>query len=211
MFTGSDAHSRAGRRHRAWAEEMNAEVARAYPGVCNRSLERLLEIRESPRGGDGTFVRNGRRVPRHSILGVYPGEVATLVEEDEVRQKYAIALPVFKVEPGGPDVILEVNGRPAGGPPFGIADASVYNNVCGDRNGTVRMFWHTLGPGRPAILMAMAARDLVGGDELVWPYGRQYSLEDVQGQRMNAKEPGSVVRCKCAVPRACPFQRWMWT
>jgi hypothetical protein len=209
MFKGGHNRSFEGRRLKAWAAEMNAAVAREYPYLCDKQMDCVLEIGKSRRGGEGIFVRAGHCVPQYTVLGCYPGTIGGRVAEDDVRQMYVVGLPVFKAEPGGPDIMLDLNGRPEGGPPFGVEDASMYNNVCGDQKGTMRMFWHSLGPGKPQIMMAQAARDLVGGDELVWAYGREYSLENMQGLAANARKPGSVVRCKCAAPRRCPFQRWM--
>lgn len=211
MFAAGRGRIAGKRQLREWAAEMNAELARAFPTLCDNQMAGVLEIKRSPRGGEGVFVRAGHTVPRRTFLGYYPGEIGPQKERDGVHQKYVLGLPEFKVEPGGPDIVLDLDGRPEGGPPFGVEDASAYNNVCGENRGTVWMFWHKLGPGKPQIMIAQAARDLVGGDELTWPYGEGYSMENAEGVARHARNPGSVVPCRCAVTRPCPFQRWMYT
>jgi len=70
------------------------------------------------------------------------------------------------------------------------------------------MFWYTPRADRPSMMIAQATRVLVGGDELTWSYGAEYLLPDFMGAGLNATYPGSVQRCRCRAPQACPFGRW---
>ena len=89
----------AGKRQlREWAAEMNAELARAFPTLCDNQMAGVLEIKRSPRGGEGVFVRAGHTVPRRTVLGYYPGEIGPQKERDGVHQKYVLGLPEVKVE-----------------------------------------------------------------------------------------------------------------
>jgi hypothetical protein len=186
-----------------WTRELDESIPELFPTLADGSLALRLRRRPNELTGDGIVVADGVSLRAGTPIGLYFGSVGTTCALDE----YAFALRPFRSGKASYALVVDAGAycRRANPSPVNVA---LFNHACRDR--TVRLGWssHVLLP----CVVAYSARDLVGGEALVYNYDSDLSVGAYTlGSRekdLLVAEGLSAVPCACSPGAPCPRNRW---
>ena len=186
------------RSEQAWRKElvreMEQELRRAHPTLFTNELGRKLVMQRKRGMGWGTFVREGAVLRRGELVGAYFGHVGSRSGTYTASMEAVSVRGREKWEPAFDGKAL-VRARL-------ISQAAAYNHSCS--NATV--YRKPFGSGKLRCALFFAKRRLVGGEQLVWNYGRDY----VVSARLASKLPRwAALPCRCGPGRKCPAGAWL--
>ena len=186
-----------------WTRELDESIPELFPTLADGSLALRLRRRPNELTGNGIVVADGASLRAGTPIGLYFGSVGTTCALDE----YAFALRPFRSGKASYALVVDAGSYCRRANPS-LVNVALFNHACRDR--TVRLGWssHALLP----CVVAYSARDLVGGEALVYNYDSDLSVGAYTlGSRekdLLVAEGLSAVPCACSPGAPCPRNRW---
>ena len=186
-----------------WTQELDASIPDLFPAFVDGSAASRLRLQPSELTGNGIAVADGIRIGADTPIGLYFGSVCTTCPSDE----YAFALRPFRFEKAVYELVVDAGAYCRRANPLPI-NAALFNHACRER--TAKLGWN--GHSTLPCVVAYAARDLVGGEALVYNYDsdlsdRGYTLG--RAEKDFLRERGLAVHpCACRGNAPCPRDRW---
>ncbi len=186
-------------------DALNLAVRAAFPELGAGWAGATATYCDRRRMGRSVVTRAGTRIPARSVLGLFAG---TVFMGDEPRGFNTLPLQVFRVS--GLEVRCFVDGSSRAARCPSAAEAVLYRHVCDDTDATLVSEWWFGGP--VPCLLARAASDLPQRTALQWNFdthgASRYTLSQLEA-RLWRRAGHSTERCRCGLPRDCPFCRFL--
>ena len=186
-----------------WTRELDDTIPDLFPALADGSLASRLRRQPNELTGNGIAVADGASFRAGTPIGLYFGSVCTTCPLDE----YAFTLRSFRFEKAEYELVVDAGAYCRRSNPLPV-NVALFNHACQER--TVRLGW-----GSQVLLpcvVAYSARDLVGGEALVYNYDSDLSVGaytlDRREKNLLVAAGLSFVPCACSAVAPCPRDRW---